>query len=81
MILFKEKLKKRYDPSFYKTEDDPFAILDKKIVKITEFLVYLESNNGQDNYVINKFDKTKEQNLEALLYIQNLIRNDPNLQS
>ena len=64
-----------------KTENDPFAIHDKKKVRITEFLVYLESEDGQDNYVIKQFDKTKEQNLEALLYIQNLIKNDPNLQS
>ena len=64
-----------------KTKNDPFAIHDKKKVKIREFLVYLESENGQDNYVIKQFDKTKEQNLEALRFIQNLIKNDPEANS
>ena len=64
-----------------KTENDPFAIHDKKKVKITEFLVYLESDDGQDNYVIKQFDKTKEQNLEALKFIQNLIKSDLDLKS
>jgi hypothetical protein len=63
------------------TENDPFAIHDKKKVRIKEFLVYKESEDGQDNYVIKKFDKTKEQNLEALKYIQTLIKNDPDLKS
>jgi hypothetical protein len=63
------------------TENDPFAIFDKKKVKIKEFLVYLESEDGQDNYVIKQFDNTKEQNLEALKYIQNLIKSDPDLKS
>ena len=64
-----------------KTENDPFAIHDKKIVRITEFLVYLEREAGQDNYVIKQFDKTKEQNLEALKFIQNLIKSDPDMNS
>ena len=64
-----------------KIEKDPFALHDKKKVRITEFLVYLESNDGQDNYIIKQFNKTKEQNLEAIFYIQNLLKNDPNLQS
>jgi len=64
-----------------KTENDPFAIHDKKKVKITEFLVYLESEGGQDNYVIKQFDKSKEQNLEALKFIQNLIKSSPDLNS
>jgi len=65
----------------FETENDPFAIHDKKKVKIKEFLVYLESEDGQDNYVIKKFENTKEQNFEALQYIQNLIKNDPDLKS
>ena len=64
-----------------KTENDPFAIHDKKKVRITEFLVYLKSEDGQDNYVIKQFDKTKEQNLEALNFLQNLINSDPDLNS
>ena len=64
-----------------KTENDPFAIHDKKKVRITEFLVYLEREAGQDNYVIKQFDKTKEQNLEALKFIQNLIKSDPDMNS
>lgn len=63
------------------TENDPFAIHDKKKVKIKEFLVYLEFEDGQDNYMIKQFDKTKEQNLEALKFIQNLIKNDPDMNS
>ena len=62
-------------------ENDPFAIHDKRKVRITEFLVYLESEGGQDNYMIKQFDKTKEQNLEALKFIQNLIKNDPDMNS
>jgi len=64
-----------------KTENDPFAIHDRKKVKITEFLVYLESEDGQDNYIIKQFDKTKEQNLEALKFLQNLINSDPDMNS
>lgn len=63
------------------TESDPFAIHDKKKVRITEFLIYLESEDGQDNYTIKQFDKSKEQNLEALNFIQNLIKNDPDMNS
>jgi len=61
------------------TENDPFDIHDKKKVKIKEFLVYKKSEGNQDNYTIKQFDKTKEQNLEALLFIQNLIKNDPDV--
>jgi len=64
-----------------KTENDPFAIHDRKKVKITEFLVYMESEDGQDNYIIKQFDKTKEQNLEALKFLQNLINSDPDMNS
>ena len=64
-----------------KTENDPFAIHDKKKVTITEFLVYLESDYGQENYVIKQFNKTKEQNLEALKFIQKLINSDPEMNS
>ena len=60
-----------------KNENDPFDVRDKKKVKIKEFLVYKEFEDGQDKYVVKKFDKTKEQNLEALKFIQNLIKNDP----
>ena len=63
------------------TKNDAFAIHDKRKVRITEFLVYLESEGGQDNYMIKQFDKTKEQNLEALKFIQNLIKNDPDMNS
>ena len=63
------------------TETDPFAIHDKKKVRITEFLVYLEREAGQDNYVIKQFDKSKEQNLEALTFLQKLIKGDPDLNS
>jgi len=63
------------------TENDPFDIIDKKKVRIKEFLVYKESEDGQDNYVIKHFEKTKEQNLEALKFIQKLIKNDPDLKS
>jgi len=63
------------------TENDPFDIIDKKKVRIKEFLVYKESEDGQDNYIIKQFEKTKEQNLEALKFIQKLIKRDPDLKS
>jgi len=63
------------------TENDPFDLHNKKKVKIKEFLVYKESENGQDNYIIKPFDGTKEQNLEALQFIQSLIKNDPEVSS
>ncbi|MBY9016377.1 MAG: hypothetical protein KGD68_11840 [Candidatus Lokiarchaeota archaeon] len=63
------------------TEKDPFDIIDKKKVRIKEFLVYKESEDGQDNYIIKQFEKTKEQNLEALKFIQKLIKRDPDLKS
>jgi hypothetical protein len=63
------------------TENDPFDIIDKKKVKIKEFLVYVKSEGGQDHYTIQQFEKTKEQNFEALKCIQNLIKNDPEINS
>jgi len=63
------------------TENDPFDIIDKKKVKIKEFLVYKESEGEHDSYIIKQFDKTKEQNLEVLQYIQKLIKSDPNMKS
>ena len=64
-----------------KKEDDPFDIHDKKKVRIKEFLVFMESDEGQDYYIIKKFDHTKEQNLEALKFIQKIIESDPDINS
>jgi len=63
------------------TENDPFDLNFSKKVRIKEFLVFLESEEGQDYYVIKKFDHTKEQNLEALKFLQKIIESDPNINS
>ena len=60
-----------------KTENDPFDLNFKKKVRIKEFLVFKESNDDQDNYKIIEFEKTKEQNLEVLQFIQKMIKNNP----
>ena len=54
------------------TENDPFDLNFSKKVRIKEFLVFMESEEGQDCYVIKKFENTKEQNLETLEFIQKI---------
>ena len=41
------------------TEKDPFDLNFSKKVRIKEFLVFMESEECQDCYVINKFENTK----------------------
>ena len=62
-------------------ENDPFDLNFSKRVRIKEFLVFMESEEGQDFYVIKKFQNTKEQNLEALEFIQKIIKSDPEINS
>jgi hypothetical protein len=64
-----------------KTEKDPFDLNFKKKVRIKDFLVFKESNDDQDSYTIKRFEKTKEQNLEVLHFIQRMIKSNPNLNS
>jgi len=64
-----------------KTENDPFDLNFSKKVRIKEFLVFMESEEGQDCYVIKKFENTKEQNLETLEFIQKIIKSDPEINS
>ena len=63
------------------TEKDPFDLNFSKKVRIKEFLVFMESDEGQDYYVIKKFENTKEQNLETLEFIQKIIKSDPEINS
>ena len=64
-----------------KKEEDPFDIPDRKKIRIKDFLVFRELNDDQDNYIIKEFEKTKEQTLEALEFIQKLIKNYPDMKS
>ena len=65
----------------YKKEEDPFDIPDRKKIRIKDFLVFKELNDDQDNYIIKEFEKTKEQTLEALEFIQKIIKKYPDLKS
>ena len=64
-----------------KTENDPFDLNFKKKVRMKDFLVFKESNDDQDNYKIIEFEKTKEQNLEVLQFIQRMINSNPDMDS
>lgn len=64
-----------------KEEYDPFDIHDRTKIRIKEFIVYKELDDDQDNYIIKEFEKTKEQTLEALEFIQKIIKSHPDLKS
>ena len=64
-----------------KEEQDPFEIHDKRKIRIKEYLVFKELDNNRDNYIIKEFEKTKKQTLEALEFIQKIIKNYPDLKS
>jgi len=64
-----------------KTEKDPFDLNFKKKVRMKDFLIFKESNDDQDNYVIKRFEKSKEQNLEVLQFIQEMIKSNPDMNS
>jgi len=64
-----------------KIEKDPFDLNFKKKVRMKDFLVFKESNDDQDNYKIVEFEKTKEQNLEVLQFIQRMIKSNPDMNS
>lgn len=64
-----------------KEKQDPFEIIDRRKIRIKEFLVFKELDDDQDNYIIKEFEKTKEQTLEALEFIQKIIKNQPDLKS
>jgi len=63
------------------SENDPFDLNFSKKVRIKEFLVFMESEEDQDYYIIKKFENTKEQNLETLEFIQKIIKSDPEINS
>lgn len=46
---------------------------------IREFIVYKKLGQNSNEYVIKKFDKTKEQNLEMLNLIKDILENVVNL--
>jgi len=61
---------------------DPFDLNFKKKVRMKDFLVFKESSDDdQDNYKIIEFEKTKEQNLEVLQFIQRMIKSNPDMNS
>ncbi|MBA7520523.1 hypothetical protein ES705_12619 [subsurface metagenome] len=64
-----------------KTENDPFDLNFKKKVRMKDFLVFKESNDDQTKYTIVKFEKTKEQNLKVLQFIQRTIKSNPDMNS
>lgn len=64
-----------------KKEEDPFDIHDRRKIRIREFLVFKELDDEQDTYIIKNFEKTKEQTLEALEFIQKIIKNYPDMNS
>jgi len=64
-----------------KTENDSFDLNFKKKVRMKDFLVFKESNDDQDNYKIVEFEKTKEQNLRVLQFIQRTIKSYPDMNS
>ena len=64
-----------------KTESDPFDLNFKKKVRMKDFLVFKESNDDQTKYTIVKFEKTKEQNLKVLQFIQRTIKSNPDMNS
>ena len=64
-----------------KKEHDPFDIHDRGKIRIKEFLVFKELDDDQDNYIIKEFEKTKAQTLEALEFIQKIIKSHPDLKS
>ena len=65
-----------------KIEENPFDLNFKKKVRMKDFLVFKEeSNDDQDIYKIIEFEKTKEQNLKVLQFIQRTIKSNPDLNS
>ena len=65
-----------------KTREDPFDLNFKKRVRIKDFLVFKEESiDDQDSYKIVKFEKTKEQNLRVLQFIQRTIKSNPDMNS
>ena len=64
-----------------KTKEDPFDLNFKRKVRIKDYLVFRESNDDQDSYTIKRFEKTKEQNLEVLQFIQKMIKSNPDVNS
>ena len=65
----------------FNKEHDPFDIHNRGKIRIKEFLVYKELDDDQDNYIIKEFEKTKAQTLEALEFIQKIIKTHPDLKS
>ena len=64
-----------------KDELDPFDLHNRKKIRIKDFLVFKELDDDRDSYIIKEFEKTKEQTLEALEFIQKIIKSQPDLKS
>jgi len=65
-----------------KIENDLFDLNFKKKVRMKDFLVFKEeSNDDQDKYIIIEFEKTKEQNLKVLQFIQRMIKSNLDMNS
>ena len=64
-----------------KDEVDPFDLHNRKKIRIKDFLVFKELDDDRDSYIIKEFEKTKEQTLEALEFIQKIIKSQPDLKS
>lgn len=64
-----------------RTEEDPFDLFSPKKIKIKDFLVFKESNDEENIYVIKEVKDSKEQNLKILQYIQNVIKSFPDMKS
>jgi hypothetical protein len=50
-------------------------------LKILEFLVYKSSDKESENYIIKQFEKERENNLETLGFISDILRRGSNLSS
>ena len=64
-----------------RTEEDPFDLFNPKKIKIKDFLVFRESNEEENTYIIKEVKDSKEQNLKILQYIQSIIKSFPDLKS
>jgi hypothetical protein len=64
-----------------KTEEDPFDLFSPNKIKIKDFLVFKESEDDENNYLIKEVKDSREQNLNILQYIQKIIKSYPDMNS
>ncbi|MFX1298263.1 MAG: hypothetical protein ACFFD2_25845 [Promethearchaeota archaeon] len=55
------------------------AIRQPERAQIQEFIIYQKPGKQKNNYYIKKYEKTKEQNLEMLNLIQEILANTADL--